>query len=89
MTSQTEKSSKPVSEMLFEKFLFDRRVPFEPIAVADSRRPDYRVGDGTTWGPVIFEVKEISEDENFPREPFKLSTRIVGDHIRSKITEAK
>lgn len=44
---------------------------------------------------LMFEVKELSEDENFrevndPASPvIRVHSRILGDHVRSKISEAK
>jgi hypothetical protein len=80
---------KTTSETLLEQFLTDHLLPFERIPVADSPRPDYAVGDGTPWGPIIFEVKELTEDDNFGQGDCKLSSRTVGDHIRSKINESR
>lgn len=37
----------------------------------------------------MFEVKEMSEDDNLQKEQFAVSSRTVGDHVRRKITEAK
>jgi hypothetical protein len=80
-------STKTKSEEVFEDFLSRNQLSFDPIPTAASPRPDYLV----TCGPVkiIFEVKELTADENFATEPFKVSSRIVGDHIRRKIADAK
>ena len=80
---------KTPSEVLFERFLSDHGIPCEPIPVTDQPRPDYLVGIGTPWGPVIFEVKELAQDDNFKRGPFEVSKRKVGEHIRCKIAESK
>lgn len=80
-------SAKTKSEEVFEDFLSRHQLPSEPIPVADSPRPDYLVTCGTI--KVVFEVKELSEDENFSNELMKVSSRIVGDHVRSKIAEAR
>lgn len=80
---------KTQSESLFERFLSDHKVPFEPIPVAESPRPDYSVGTVTSWGPILFEVKEIAEDSDFKRGPFGISKRKAGAHIRSKIDQSK
>jgi hypothetical protein len=80
-------SSKTKSEEVFEDFLSRHQLPFEPIPAAGSPRPDYLVTSGTV--KIIFEVKELTADENFTTEQFKVSSRIVGDHVRSKIAEAK
>jgi hypothetical protein len=39
-------------------------------------------------GRVYFEIKQIDEDANF-RRPGGVSSRTVGDHVRSKINEAR
>lgn len=83
------KYRKTISETLFEQFLHDHGVPFRRIAVADTARPDYSVGEMTDWGPVYFEVKELSTDEDFGHGQFASNGRTVGDHIRSKITKSK
>ena len=79
--------AKTKSEALFEQFLGMHNLPFEPIPVSKSRTPDYLVAVGEA--EIIFEVKELSNDENLKRTEFNVSTRIVGDHIRSKISESK
>ena len=75
---------KTTSELQFEKFLDENKVPFERVAEEESPRPDYLVQ--ISDAKVLFEVKEISEDGNFTKGMY---SRIVGDHIRSKISEAK
>lgn len=80
-------STKTKSEEVFEDFLFRHQLAFEPIPATGSPRPDYLLTCGRV--KIIFEVKELTADENFATEPFKVSTRIVGDHVRSKIAEAK
>jgi hypothetical protein len=81
--------SKTLSETFFEQFLSNNGIPFEPVPVADSPRPDYTVGGGTSWGPVVFEVKELAEDDDFGQGPLRVGTRKVGDHIRAKIRESR
>src|SRR5206468_2359430 len=39
--------------------------------------------------PLMFEVKELTEDENFGQGLHHLSTRQTGAHVRSKISESK
>lgn len=80
-------NSKTVSERLFEDFLTRNGVPFDPIPQATTPRPDYLVKYG--GAAIIFEVKELSEDADFCKEPLQVSSRTVGAHIRSKITEAR
>jgi hypothetical protein len=81
------KRAKTKSEAIFEEFLRIHNLLFEPIVVSKSRRPDYAVAIGTSQ--IIFEVKELSKDKDLSRAEFSVSTRVVGDHIRSKISEAK
>ena len=38
---------------------------------------------------MLFEVKEITEDENFTTEPMKVGSRTIGDHVRAKIGDAR
>jgi len=78
---------KTTSELQFEQFLNESNLPFEHVEEQQTPRPDYLVLIGGT--KVLFEVKEISEDENFTMEPLKVGSRTVGDHIRSKIAEAR
>lgn len=53
---------KTKSEGLFEGFLTTNNLPFEKIEVDTTPRPDYRVSVG--GGEIIFELKELAEDEN-------------------------
>jgi len=78
---------KTTSELQFEKFLDENRLSFERVEEQQTPRPDYLVQIADA--KVLFEVKEISEDENFTMEPLKVGSRTVGDHIRSKIAEAR
>lgn len=84
---------KTRSETAFETFLSDNKLKFERIKEASSPRPDYMV-QANDWR-VVFEIKELAEDENFRavNDPssrvFRVHSRIVGDHVRSKISEAK
>ena len=80
---------KTESEALFEQFLFDHKLPFERVPVAATSRPDYVVGNGTGWGPILVEVKELLKDDDFKSGQFAVSRRKVGDHIRSKINESR
>ncbi|HEY1384419.1 MAG TPA: hypothetical protein VGF43_12430 [Dongiaceae bacterium] len=81
------KTRKTKSESVFESFLSLNQIPFEPIPTSGSRAPDYLVTCGVA--KIVFEVKELFEDENFSTKPLTTSSRIVGDHIRSKISQAK
>jgi hypothetical protein len=84
---------KTKSEGEFEGFLATNNLPFEKIKEDTTPRPDYRVSvDGCE---IIFEVKELAEDENFgvvkdPVHPqIKSSSRTMGDHIRRRIESSK
>jgi len=78
---------KTKSEEVFEKFLQENHLEFEKIKEESSPRPDYRVKVGDPL--LMFAVKALEEDENFKIEPLKVSSRIVGDHIRKKINSAR
>lgn len=81
------------SEGLFEDFLAANHLPFEKICEDTTPRPDYRVFVGE--GQIIFELKELSEDENFgivkdsAYPHIKSSSRTRGDHIRRRIESSK
>jgi hypothetical protein len=81
------------SEELFEKFLDDNNLAFEKIKEGTTPRPDYLVSVGNA--KVIFELKELTEDENFgvvkdPAHPhIKSHSRTVGDHVRRRIESSK
>ncbi len=76
------------SETLFQQFLIVHGLPFTRVPVASTPRPDFSVGAYTGWGPLLFEIKEITADCNFATDRFSVSTRVIGDHIRSKIRES-
>lgn len=83
---------KTKSETLFEGFLAANNLPFEKIKEGTTPRPDYLV----TAGPahVIFELKELTEDENFGVKDhafphIKSHSRTVGDHIRRRVESSK
>ena len=74
---------KTKSEETFEMFLTENNLEFEKIKEEGTPRPDYlvKIGDFN----LVFEIKELYEDENFKTKPFALSSRKVGSHIRKKI----
>lgn len=72
------------SELAFEAFLKDLAISFNRVETAVSPRPDYEATFGGT--KVTFEVKQIKIDSDFG--PI-LKSRTVGNHVRSKISEAK
>jgi hypothetical protein len=85
---------KTKSDGLFEGFLTTNNLPFEKIKEEENTKtPDYRVSVGGS--EIIFEVKELTEDENFgvvkdPAYPhIKSSSRTLGDHIRRRIESSK
>jgi len=78
---------KTTSELELEKFLTENALPFERVEEQTTPRPDYLVRIGDLQ--LLFEVKEIAEDKNFTRELPKVYNRIIGDHVRSKITESR
>jgi hypothetical protein len=78
---------KTTSERQFERFLTENGLPFERVEEQPTPRPDYLVQLGDA--KVLFEVKEISEDDNFTTEPMKVYRRTLGDHVRAKIGEAR
>jgi hypothetical protein len=57
---------KTKSEDLFERFLEANNVLFEKIKEDTSPRPDYLVSTGDL--KLVFELKELAEDENFGAE---------------------
>ncbi|KAA6457555.1 hypothetical protein DYQ86_22260 [Acidobacteria bacterium AB60] len=81
------------SESLFEDFLAAHNLPFEKICEDSTPRPDYRVSLSSS--EIIFELKELSEDENFgvvkdPAYPhIKSSSRTMGEHVRRRIESSK
>ena len=60
---------KTTSEREFERFLTENGLPFERVEEQPTRRPDYLVQIGDA--KVFFEVKEISEDEDFAAPSYK------------------
>src|ERR1700688_1535971 len=84
---------KTKSEQLFEDFLTANNVQFEKITEGSSPRPDYLVSIGDV--KLIFELKELAEDENFgivkdPARPYiKSHSRTVGEHVRRRIEGSK
>ena len=78
---------KTKSEEVFENFLRENNLEFKKIQEESSPRPDYLVEVSDLR--LVFEVKELGEDENFKTEPFAVSSRIVGEHIRKKISGAR
>ncbi len=78
---------KTTSEIAFEQFLAENGLPFQRLEEQESPRPDYSVSIGDHQ--IFFEVKELAEDENFKTVPLQVSHRIIGDHIRAKISGAR
>jgi len=88
-----DSSTKTQSEGLFERFLRDNRLQFEKIKEDVSPRPDYVVSIGKL--KVVFELKELAEDESFgvirdPAHPhIRSHSRTLGDHIRRRMGASK
>lgn len=86
-------SVKTKSEEIFEQFLNVNDVQFRKIEEAAWRTPDYLVTLGNVQ--LIFEVKELTRDENFdvvenPSTPeIKVHSRTIGDHIRKRIRDSQ
>lgn len=78
---------KTISEKIFENFLQENKLAFIKIKEGESPSPDYMVEIGDL--KIVFEVKELSKDDNFKTGQFLLSSRTVGEHIRKKILSAK
>lgn len=70
------------SEEIFETFLTENNLGFEKIQETTTPRPDYLVTVDSL--KLAFEVTELMEDDNF--HTTGVSSRKVGEHIRSKIT---
>jgi len=87
--AERKRAVRTKSEELFEKFLDDGNLAFEKIKEDTTPRPDYLVSVGNA--KIIFELKELAEDENFgvvkdPAHPhIKSHSRTVGDHVRRRI----
>ncbi|HCN19802.1 MAG TPA: hypothetical protein DIS73_05900 [Planctomycetia bacterium] len=78
---------KTKSEETFERFLRENKLEFEKIEEGSSPRPDYLVK--TRELNLVFEIKQLAEDENFKTESFEVSSRKVGEHIRKKIHDSR
>ena len=84
---------KTKSESLLEGFFATNNLPFEKIEEDTTPKPDYRVFVGDSG--IIFELKELAEDEDFgvvkdPAYPhIKSSSRTLGEHIRRRIESSK
>lgn len=75
---------KPISETIFEKFCSLNNLPWEKIPECGQHTPDYKVVLNAET--VIVEVKQIDKDDEFTKIG---SSRIVGDHVRAKINDAR
>jgi hypothetical protein len=75
---------KTKAESIFEEFCNSNKIPCEKIPEGAQPTPDYRV---VLNGETIFvEVKQIDEDDDSTEVG---GSRIVGDHVRAKINEAR
>ncbi len=75
---------KTKSETIFEEFCNSNNLLWEKIPECDQPTPDYKVVINTET--VIFEIKQIDKDDKFSEVG---GSRIVGDHVRAKINEAR
>jgi hypothetical protein len=84
---------KTKSEQIFEEFLAINNVIFEKIEEASTPRPDYLLLTG--GAKVVFELKELTEDEKFgvvddPAHPhIKSFSGTIGEHVRRRIAGSK
>ena len=87
---------KTKSEEVLESFLTFNSLPFRKIEEVQEKgayRPDYVVQVGNC--EIIFEVKELTEDEKFGTSPdplhphIKLSSRTLGQHVRRTIERSR
>jgi hypothetical protein len=84
---------KTISEAAFERFLFENHLAFNKVQESATPRPDYLVHVRDV--ELVFEVKELTTDENFgdgdgPAPPIiRTRSRIIGEHVRSKIFAAR
>lgn len=75
---------KTKAETIFEEFCNSNNIRCEKIPEGPRPTPDYTV---VLTGETIFvEVKQIDEDDDFTEVS---GSRIVGDHVRAKINEAR
>lgn len=77
---------------MFENFLAANNLPFEKIKETTASTPDYLVSLRSS--KIAFEVKELTEDENFSVDDLKnpgskSHSRILGDHVRRRIEGSK
>lgn len=78
-------NAKNKSELLFEGFCQHHGLEMSPVATGPNPTPDYHLSFGEA---VIFvEIKQIESEEGIDRDG--VSSRIVGDHVRHKIAEAR
>ena len=84
---------KTKSEELFEVFLTANNLTFAKIQEETTPRPDYLVSIGGLQ--IIFELKELAEDEKFgvTKGPdyarIKSHSRTLGEHVRRRIKSAR
>ncbi len=78
MTAKTE------GESIFEEFCALNSIACKKIAEGEQPTPDYEVLINDQ--PILVEVKQIDEDDNFSEES---GSRRVGSHIRKKIEQAR
>jgi hypothetical protein len=77
-------SRTTISEALFERFCEKNSLSMQRVREGRDPSPDYCVRIGSV--DVYFEIKQLDEDQDFSA---RHSSRIIGDHVRSKINEAR
>lgn len=73
------------SEALFEHFCRLNSLEWQRVIAGPTSSPDYRLRFDDCF--VAFEIKQLDNPAGF--SPFGVSTRQLGQHIRSKINEAR
>lgn len=78
-------SAATVSEQLFEQFCVANSLPFRRLPAGQTPTPDYELELG--GATVRVEIEQIESKAGI--NPFGVSTRTVGKHLRKKITDAR
>ncbi len=78
-------NAKNKSELLFEGFCRDHGLVMSPVDTGPDPTPDYYLRFGEAI--VFAEIKQIESELGIDRDG--VSSRIVGDHVRQRILEAR
>lgn len=73
------------SEKLFAAFCEAERLEFARIPAGPGRTTDFRISVGGTH--ILIEIEQIESTKGI--DPTGVSSRTVGDHVRSKILDAR